>query len=116
VLDIQDCGHGLRDDLKKQNDPLVETFGVGIQGMRERIRQFAGTFDVEFTDKGTTVRVTVPLGTTASEASGESRLTICGEPRIVAMDWPLLCHSRPSLRSRRHTCARRAAVAHHLVR
>jgi signal transduction histidine kinase len=33
--------------------------------MRERIRQFGGTFDVEFTDKGTTVRVSVPLGTAA---------------------------------------------------
>jgi signal transduction histidine kinase len=66
VLDIQDCGHGLREDLAKRNDaPMPDTFGVGIQGMRERIRQLAGTFDVEFTDKGTTVRVTVPLGTTA---------------------------------------------------
>jgi len=66
VLDIQDCGHGLREDLAKQNDaPMPDTFGVGIQGMRERIRQLAGTFDVEFTDKGTTVRVSVPLGTAA---------------------------------------------------
>ncbi len=38
-----------------------ETLGVGIQGMRERIRQLGGTFDVEFTDKGTTVCVGVPL-------------------------------------------------------
>jgi two-component system, NarL family, sensor kinase len=66
MLDIQDCGHGLREDLRHQNGPLVsDTLGVGIQGMRERICQLAGTFDVEFTDKGTTVRVTVPLGTAA---------------------------------------------------
>jgi len=66
VLDIQDRGHGVRDDLRQQNDALVPaTLGVGIQGMRERIRQFGGTFDVEFTDKGTTVRVSVPLGTAA---------------------------------------------------
>jgi two-component system NarL family sensor kinase len=63
VLDIQDRGHGLRNDLRQQNDALVPvTLGVGIQGMRERVRQLAGTFDVEFTDKGTTVRVSVPLG------------------------------------------------------
>jgi signal transduction histidine kinase len=30
--------------------------------MRERISQLGGTFDVEFTDEGTTVRVGVPLG------------------------------------------------------
>jgi signal transduction histidine kinase len=66
MLDIQDLGHGLREDLTMQNDALVPgTLGVGIQGMRERIRQLAGTFDVEFTDKGTTVRVSVPLGTAA---------------------------------------------------
>ena len=38
-----------------------EALGVGIQGMRERIRQLGGTFDVEFTDEGTTVCVSVPL-------------------------------------------------------
>ena len=66
VLDIQDRGHGLRGDLRKPNDaPVSDTLGVGIQGMRERIRQLAGTFDVEFTDKGTTVRVRVPLGKAA---------------------------------------------------
>jgi signal transduction histidine kinase len=66
TLDIQDRGHGLREDLTQQNDALVShTLGVGIQGMRERIRQLAGTFDVEFSDQGTTVRVSVPLGTAA---------------------------------------------------
>jgi signal transduction histidine kinase len=66
LLTIQDRGRGRRDDLTEQNDAHVPaTLGVGIQGMRERIRQFGGTFDVEFTDKGTTVRVSVPLGKAA---------------------------------------------------
>ncbi len=62
VLEIRDQGHGLGDQLRGQNGtPLSATLGVGIQGMRERIRQLSGTFDVEFTDSGTTVRVSVPL-------------------------------------------------------
>jgi len=62
VLEIQDQGHGLRDYLPSQNGtPPPGTLGVGIQGMRERIRQLGGAFDVEFTDTGTTVRVWVPL-------------------------------------------------------
>jgi signal transduction histidine kinase len=66
TLDIQDRGLGLREGLTTQNDAAVsDTLGVGIQGMRERIRQLAGTFDIEFTEKGTTVRVSVPLGTAA---------------------------------------------------
>lgn len=62
VLDIEDQGRGLRDQVPHQNSTLMpETLGVGIQGMRERIRQLGGTFDVAFTNTGTTVRVRVPL-------------------------------------------------------
>ncbi len=62
ALEIHDQGHGLREPLAHQTGMLQpETLGVGIQGMRERISQLGGTFDVEFTDKGTTVRVGVPL-------------------------------------------------------
>jgi signal transduction histidine kinase len=61
-LDIEDEGHGFRHRVPYRNGtPLPETLGVGIQGMRERIRQLGGTFDVAFTDTGTTVRVRVPL-------------------------------------------------------
>ena len=62
TLEIHDQGQGLRDPLINKNGTLLpETLGVGIQGMRERIRQLGGTFDVEFTDTGTTVCVGVPL-------------------------------------------------------
>jgi signal transduction histidine kinase len=63
TLEIHDRGHGLRKDLTQGADlssPAV--LGVGIQGMRERIRQLGGTFEVVFTAKGTTVRATVPRG------------------------------------------------------
>jgi signal transduction histidine kinase len=61
ALDIHDEGHGLRDPATHPNGTLRETLGVGIQGMRERVRQLGGIFDVEFTDTGTTVRVRVPM-------------------------------------------------------
>jgi signal transduction histidine kinase len=61
ALEIHDEGHGLRDPVTHNNGTLPETLGVGIQGMRERVRQLGGTFDVEFTDTGTTVRVRVPM-------------------------------------------------------
>jgi signal transduction histidine kinase len=35
--------------------------GVGIMGMRERMRQFGGSFDVVASDKGTIIRATIPL-------------------------------------------------------
>jgi signal transduction histidine kinase len=61
ALDIHDEGRGLRDAVAHDSGTLPETLGVGIQGMRERVRQLGGTFDVEFTDTGTTVRVRVPM-------------------------------------------------------
>jgi signal transduction histidine kinase len=62
VLEIRDQGRGLHNDRSQElGRQAPETLGVGIQGMRERINQLKGTFDIEFTKKGTTVRVGVPL-------------------------------------------------------
>jgi signal transduction histidine kinase len=62
ALEIHDQGHGHHDPVTHEHGTLRETLGVGIQGMRERMRQLGGTFDVAFTDTGTTVRVRVPVG------------------------------------------------------
>jgi signal transduction histidine kinase len=62
ALEIHDQGRGLHDPGTRPNGATTPgTMGVGIQGMRERIHQLGGTFDVAFTDGGTTVRVSVPL-------------------------------------------------------
>lgn len=62
ALEIRDQGRGLRDRKSHQkSERTVPMLGVGIQGMRERISQLNGTFDIKFTDRGTTVRVSVPL-------------------------------------------------------
>lgn len=60
ALDIHDEGQGLRDAATQEHGTVPETLGVGIQGMRERVRQLGGTFEVEFGDTCTTVRVRVP--------------------------------------------------------
>jgi len=63
ALEIHDEGCGLRDPVRLGSGTQPETLGVGIQGMRERVSQLGGSFDVEFTDSGTTVRVRVPIDT-----------------------------------------------------
>jgi len=74
LLEIQDRGRGLRAELKQRNaTSAAATMGVGIQGMRERIRQVGGTFDIGFTDKGTTVRVTVPEKTYETSSNPDRR-------------------------------------------
>ena len=59
TLEVRDRGRGLRDEVR--NAAMSELLGVGIQGMRERIRQLGGTFEVAFTHHGTTVRVHLPV-------------------------------------------------------
>lgn len=67
TLEIHDEGRRRRHRATPPTGtPPPETMGVGIQGMRERIRQLGGTFDVAFTATGTTVRVAVPLSADVS--------------------------------------------------
>ena len=64
TLDIRDQGKGISPAR------LVEIqsgrSGVGISGMRERLRQFDGTMDIESDGSGTRVFATVPLPKAAS--------------------------------------------------
>ncbi len=58
TLEIEDAGRGMRagDAGTPGNAPSL---GVGLAGMRERIRQIGGTLAVESTSRGTRVRTTL---------------------------------------------------------
>jgi PAS domain S-box-containing protein len=62
VLTIQVRDHGKGIPLEKQLE-LTETSrgGVGLRGMRERLRQVSGTLELQSDRSGTTVTATVPL-------------------------------------------------------
>jgi signal transduction histidine kinase len=59
-LKVEDRGTGIPAE-KLENARSDGTPGVGIRGMRERIRQLEGTLTVHSSPKGTTVEVTLPL-------------------------------------------------------
>jgi signal transduction histidine kinase len=44
-------------------------FGVGLAGIRERVRELGGTFDINSTGTGTALRVTIPGQNTADLAA-----------------------------------------------
>ena len=75
TLDIRDEGHGMSPD--KVAELQLGGSGVGIRGMRERLRQFDGKMLIESNGSGTQIQVTIPLPTAAK---GESSRT---EP----MEW-----------------------------
>ncbi len=60
ALSITDFGLGIPKDVLDRFR-LSGTSGVGLAGMRERIRELRGAFEVESSNTGTCVQVTVPL-------------------------------------------------------
>ena len=61
VLVVQDEGHGLQENLHISDGIGVAKLGVGIPGMRERMRLVGGHLNVSSSSKGTTLRGVVPL-------------------------------------------------------
>jgi PAS domain S-box-containing protein len=60
TLEICDQGHGLTANGKVEKEGPAFP-GVGIQGMRERVRQLGGHFEIHSVEGGTTVQATIPL-------------------------------------------------------
>lgn len=72
LLEVVD--QGLWKSRKTAQAPKTgaERLGVGILGMRERIRQLGGVLEVSSGDSGTTVRAVLPLNTEAQIANANS--------------------------------------------
>jgi signal transduction histidine kinase len=58
-IEVQDRGKGISPE--KLAEIQSKSTGVGIRGMRERLRQFGGELVIESSGAGTTVFVTVPV-------------------------------------------------------
>jgi PAS domain S-box-containing protein len=64
TLDIRDQGKGMSSE--RMAEVQSGRSGVGIGGMRERLRQFEGTMNIESDSSGTRVFATIPLPKAAS--------------------------------------------------
>jgi signal transduction histidine kinase len=63
-LEVEDEGKGLT--AERLVEIRTRKSGVGISGMRERVRQFGGDLHIESGETGTTVSVTFPYAETAT--------------------------------------------------
>lgn len=61
ILEIKDNGRGIPEELLRHFHATGAGTGVGIAGIRERVRELGGTLTLESDRGGTLVRVTVPL-------------------------------------------------------
>jgi len=62
VLEIRDQGHGMPEESLRSCKESAQVVGVGIAGMRERVRQLGGRLEIESNRQGTTLTATLPVG------------------------------------------------------
>jgi signal transduction histidine kinase len=61
VLRVQDYGSGIPQELLRAFHNKGTSFGVGLSGMRERVRELNGQLEIESNRTGTLVSVTLPI-------------------------------------------------------
>jgi PAS domain S-box-containing protein len=73
ALEISDQGHGIQTDKLKGPADSVAALGVGIQGMRERMRQLGGRLEIQSQPgEGTVVHAILPIAQAELAKSAES--------------------------------------------
>ncbi len=70
VLEVQDEGTGIPEEVQRRI-ASGESAGVGLRGMRERIRQFGGKMEVRSSGRATKLTVLLPLPTEMPIAEAE---------------------------------------------
>jgi signal transduction histidine kinase len=75
-LEIKDDGRGIpHKTLKHLTEGTADT-GVGIAGMRERIRELGGSLRLKSDRNGTLLRIAIPISETAQKAAdGDHKIT-----------------------------------------
>jgi PAS domain S-box-containing protein len=61
TLTLQDEGRGIAPGVLDGPADNIQGLGVGIAGMRERVRQLGGRMEISASSKGTTIIATLPL-------------------------------------------------------
>jgi signal transduction histidine kinase len=68
-LEINDDGNGIPEERLKHLNHSAEGAGVGIAGMRERVRELGGVLELHSGSTGTTVRAVVPIAMVSESTS-----------------------------------------------
>jgi two-component system, NarL family, sensor kinase len=71
-LDIIDHGKGVKAGTERPMFAGAPTLGVGIPGMRERIRQLGGQLEVDFSNEGTRVHASLPVEASTEQSVDQS--------------------------------------------
>jgi len=61
MLEVIDHGRGIQEHLVRQMQKDGTQAGVGLAGMRERVRELGGRLSIRSDSGGTSIRITIPL-------------------------------------------------------
>ncbi len=61
ILEVKDNGRGIRQEVLRRFDQTGAGMGVGLSGMRERVRELGGWMKVEADSQGTSLQIALPL-------------------------------------------------------
>jgi CheY-like chemotaxis protein/two-component sensor histidine kinase len=95
-LEIVDHGKGVKAGTERSSFDGAPTLGVGIPGMRERIRQLGGQLEVEFSNEGTRVHASLPMEASPEEATAQTGAELFRD----SDDFQANMRQRPDVRKR----------------
>jgi signal transduction histidine kinase len=76
ILEIRDFGRGIPAERLRLLSGVSAETGVGLAGMRERLRELNGELEIESDGGGTSLRATVPLYTMSRPVHLEDRSSV----------------------------------------
>ena len=74
ILEVRDFGAGIPEERLRCLDGVSAETGVGLAGMRERLRELNGNLEIESDGRGTSMRATVPLYHSAASVEDCGRI------------------------------------------
>jgi PAS domain S-box-containing protein len=77
-LEVADNGKGISEEILATLNSSGGQLGVGIRGMRERVRQLGGWLQIRSWPSGTTIIVTLPVTESAGDGAGARASGITG--------------------------------------
>jgi PAS domain S-box-containing protein len=72
VFTVRDFGRGLPAELIQGTQTNGDHFGVGLSGMRERVNDLGGNFEIQSGGDGTAITVSIPLASETSDAANST--------------------------------------------
>jgi len=73
VFTVRDFGRGMPADLIQGSETNGNHVGVGLSGMRERVNDLGGNFEIQSGRDGTAIMLSIPLAPETSDAANRTR-------------------------------------------